>query len=59
LIDRHKNLVFTLSLQMLKNKEEAEEAAQDTFLKVYKSLKKFNPHYALGFRNESSKYHKI
>ncbi len=41
LIDRHKNLVFTLSLQMLKNKEEAEEAAQDTFLKVYKSLKKF------------------
>lgn len=41
LVDRYKNLVFTLTLQMLKNREEAEEAAQDTFVKIYKSLKNF------------------
>lgn len=41
LVDRYKNLVYTLCLRMLKNKEEAEEVAQDTFIKVYKSLEKF------------------
>lgn len=41
LVDRYKNLVFTLTLRMLKNREEAEEAAQDTFIKVFKSITKF------------------
>ena len=41
LVDQHKNLVFTVALRMLKNKEEAEEVAQDTFIKVYKNLDKF------------------
>lgn len=41
LVDRYKNMVFTLSLKMLQHQEEAEEAAQDTFIKVYKSLGKF------------------
>lgn len=41
LVDRYKDLVFTLSLKMLKNREEAEEVAQDTFIKVLKSLSKF------------------
>ena len=41
LVDRYKDLVFTLSLKMLKNREEAEEVAQDTFVKVFKSLSKF------------------
>lgn len=41
LVDRYKNMVFTLTLRMLKNKEEAEEASQDTFLKVYRSLETF------------------
>lgn len=41
LVDRYKNMVFTLTLQMLRNREEAEEASQDTFIKVYKSLKNF------------------
>jgi RNA polymerase sigma-70 factor (ECF subfamily) len=41
LVDRYKDMVFTLSLKMLQNREEAEEAAQDTFIKVYKSLAKF------------------
>ncbi|WP_242132728.1 RNA polymerase sigma factor [Aestuariivivens marinum] len=41
LVDRYKDLVFTLTLRMLKNREEAEEVAQDTFIKVYKSLNRF------------------
>lgn len=41
LVDRYKDLIFTLALRMMKNKEEAEEVAQDTFIKTYKSLSKF------------------
>lgn len=41
LVDGHKDLVFSLALRMLKNREEAEEVAQDTFIKVYKSIAKF------------------
>lgn len=41
LVERYKDLVFTLALRMLKNREEAEEVAQDTFIKVFKSLSKF------------------
>ncbi|NNC50035.1 MAG: RNA polymerase sigma factor [Flaviramulus sp.] len=41
LVDRYKDLVYTLTLRMLKNREEAEEVSQDTFIKVYKSLNKF------------------
>lgn len=41
LVDRYKDLVFTLAIRMLKNREEAEEVSQDTFIKVYKSLPKF------------------
>lgn len=41
LVDRYKDLVYTLTLRMLKNREEAEEVSQDTFIKVYKRLNKF------------------
>lgn len=41
LVDRYKDLVFTLALRMMKNREEAEEVSQDAFIKVYKSLDKF------------------
>ena len=41
LVNRYKDLVYTLALRMLKHKEEAEEVAQDTFVKVFKSLHKF------------------
>ena len=41
LVNRYKDLVFSLSLKMLKNREEAEEISQDAFIKVYKSLHKF------------------
>jgi RNA polymerase sigma factor (sigma-70 family) len=41
LVDRYKDMVYTLSLRMIRNREEAEELAQDTFIKVYRSLGKF------------------
>ena len=41
LVDRYKNMVYTVALRMLKNNEEAEEVSQDTFLKGYKSLSNF------------------
>ena len=41
LIDRYKHMVFTLAKRMLKNTEDAEEVAQDAFLKAYKGLSNF------------------
>lgn len=41
LVDRYKDMIFTLALKMIKNREEAEEVAQDTFIKIYSSLSKF------------------
>jgi RNA polymerase sigma factor (sigma-70 family) len=41
LVKKHQNLVFTLAIRMLKNHEEAQEAAQDSFVKVYQCLSSF------------------
>lgn len=41
LIDHHKNSVYNLVLRICGNHEEAEEIAQDTFLKAFRSLGNF------------------
>lgn len=41
LVDRYKNMVFSLAYKMTKNREEAEEVSQDTFIKAYTNLSKF------------------
>jgi RNA polymerase sigma-70 factor (ECF subfamily) len=41
LVDRYKDLVFSLALKVMKNREEAEEVSQDTFVKAYRSLQHF------------------
>lgn len=41
LIDTYKDLVFSLAIKMIKNREAAEEISQDTFIKAYKNLSKF------------------
>jgi RNA polymerase sigma-70 factor (ECF subfamily) len=41
LVSRYQNYVFTLSLRILKNREDAEEVAQDVFIKAYKYLADF------------------
>ncbi len=41
LILKHEKHVFTLALRILKNREEAQEAAQDAFMKAFHALKTF------------------
>ncbi len=41
LVDRYRNYVYTICIRVLKSPEEAEEAAQDTFIKVYKTINSF------------------
>jgi RNA polymerase sigma-70 factor (ECF subfamily) len=45
LVNRYKDMVFTLAVGLLHNRQEAEEVAQDTFLKAFKALS--------GFQNKS------
>lgn len=45
LVERYQNYVFTLALRMIKTREDAEEVAQDSFIKAYK--------YLANFRGES------
>ncbi|HID16087.1 MAG TPA: sigma-70 family RNA polymerase sigma factor [Candidatus Atribacteria bacterium] len=42
LIDKYKNMVFTISFRMLGNHADAEDASQEVFLRLYKSLPKYN-----------------
>jgi len=41
IVKRYSPLLYSLSYRMLGNKEEAEEAVQKIFLRVYRSLYKF------------------
>lgn len=41
LVKRHQRFVFTLALRFSKNREDAEEIAQDCFVKAYRSLNSF------------------
>ena len=45
LVTRYQNFVFTLTLRMVRSREDAEEVAQDVFIKAYRSLS--------GFRGDS------
>jgi RNA polymerase sigma-70 factor (ECF subfamily) len=40
-VDRHKDKAYNLAFRICGNHEEAEELAQDSFLKAYRSLKSF------------------
>ena len=41
IVDRYRNVVFSIALKVLKNREDAEEMAQESFIKAYKSLHTF------------------
>lgn len=41
IVDRYKGMVFTLSYRIIKNQLDAEEAAQDTFVKAFNALSTF------------------
>ncbi len=42
LVEKYQHLAFSLSMKILNQREDAEEAAQDAFIKVYNSLAAFN-----------------
>src|SRR4051812_3469710 len=41
LVNRHRRFVFTLAMRFAKGREDAEEIAQDCFIKAYRSLASF------------------
>ncbi len=58
LVENYKVMVFSLAMKMLKNREEAEEVSQDTFIKAFNNLSKFKGDskfstwlYKIAYRN--------
>ncbi len=48
LVEQYQDYVFSVTLKVLKNREEAEEAAQDTFVKAYRALANFEQRSKFG-----------
>lgn len=45
LVSRYKNLVYSIILRMINDSEEANDLAQEVFIKVYKNLDKYYPDF--------------
>lgn len=45
IISRHKNLVYSVVLRMVNNQDDANDLAQEVFIKVYKNLDKYFPDF--------------
>ncbi|HOA82051.1 MAG TPA: sigma-70 family RNA polymerase sigma factor, partial [Defluviitaleaceae bacterium] len=45
LVSRYKNLVYSIILRMTNDAEEANDLAQEVFIKVYRNLDKYQPDY--------------
>jgi RNA polymerase sigma-70 factor (ECF subfamily) len=45
LVSRYKNLVYSIILRMINDNEEANDLAQEVFIKVYKNLDKYYPDF--------------
>ena len=65
LIDKYKNMAYTVAIKIVKNEEDAEEVAQDSFLKAYQKLDSFKGDskfstwlYTIVYRNSISKIRK-
>jgi RNA polymerase sigma-70 factor (ECF subfamily) len=61
LVNAYKNMAFTLALKLVKNREDAEELSQDSFVKAYKKLNTFKGEakfstwlYSIVYRNSIS-----
>ena len=44
LVEKYQDMVYTLACKILGNKEDAEDAAQEAFVKCYRALKNYNGH---------------
>ncbi len=65
LIDKYKNMAYTIAIKIVKNTEDAEEVAQDSFLKAFQKLESFKGEskfstwlYTIVYRNAISKIRK-
>lgn len=65
LINKYKDMAYTLSIKIVKNHEDAEEVAQDSFLKAYEKLNTFKGNskfstwlYTIVYRNSITKIRK-
>ncbi len=66
LVEYYKDLVFTICYRITKNAEDAEECAQDTFLKAFKNLESFRQEakfstwlFRIAYNNAISKQRKL
>jgi len=41
IVNKHKEMVFTIAVKILRNREDAEEIAQDAFVKAFQALPGF------------------
>ena len=48
LLHRYQNGIFNMVYQMIKNREEAEDLVQETFIKAFHSLSSYNDDYAFS-----------
>ena len=63
LVEQYQDFVFSIALKILKNREEAEEVAQDTFVKAYRALGNFEQRskfatwlYQIAWRTSIDRY---
>ena len=48
IVNRYKNLVYSVISRQMSDRELANDCAQDVFLKVYKNLKRYSPEFKLS-----------
>ena len=48
LLEKYRNLVFSIMLKMVRNKQEAEDLTQEAFMKAFVSLSSFNDEFAFS-----------
>jgi RNA polymerase sigma-70 factor (ECF subfamily) len=48
LLEKYERAVFSICLRMVRNRDEASDLAQESFIKVFGSLDRYNPEYAFS-----------
>lgn len=48
LLQKYERAVFSICLRMVRNRDEASDLAQESFIKVFHSLDRYNPQYAFS-----------
>ena len=66
LATKYQDMIFTLALRMLKNKQDAEDTCQDVLIKIYKNIKLYKSHapfsawvYRICFNESINKIRKL